>query len=311
MTSGRVAVVDCGTNTTRLLVTGGQTSGDEPDDVRLERVTGLGRGVHASGRLSEKGIERVVAALREFRLLINEHDVDAIRVIATSAARDAVNRSVFFDAAADVIGCGVDLLSGEAEATYGFAGATADLDPAGGPYLVVDIGGGSTELACGRNHPDAVRSLEVGSVRFTEAYLPSDPPRPEELSSAISMVHLYLDDVDRELPTMGSASQLVGVAGTVTTIAAVEIGLQTYDPDVIDGFVLERSAVEEVFRTLATESLADRLHNPGLHPQRAEVIVGGCCILVAIMRHWDLDTCLVRERDLLDGIAAEMLAGRH
>ncbi len=304
LVSRRVAVVDCGTNTTRLLVTDGVGLG-----WREQRITGLGRGVSASGRLSDAGIERVLTALGEYRTIIEDEGVDTVRAIATSAVRDARNRDDFLGPAAEVLGHPVGLLSGDDEARYGFAGATAGLDPSGGPYLVVDIGGGSTELAFGRTQPDAYRSLDMGSVRFTETYIHRDPPAPEELSSAISVAKLHLDDIDRELPVMKSAAQLVGVAGTITTVAAVEIGLATYDAELIDGFVLERAAAEDVFRTLATEALEDRIHNPGLAEARADVIVGGCCVLVAIMRHWDHDSCLVRERDLLDGIAEELLAG--
>ncbi len=299
-----VAVVDCGTNTTRLLVTDGG-----PDEVRLQRVTGLGRGVATTGVLSSDGIARVLDAMQEFRQVLDERGVRRARVIATSAARDARNRSEFFEPAAAALGHPVELLSGDDEARYGFAGATADLDPADGPFLVLDIGGGSTELSFGRSGPEAHRSLDMGSVRFSETYLHGDPPRPEELSAAISVAHLHLDDIDRDLPIMGKPAQLIGVAGTVTTIAAVEIGMQVYDPSVIDGFVLDRAAAEDVFRTLATESLEDRVHNPGLQADRADVIVGGCCILVAVMRHWDIDRCVVRERDLLDGLARELLAG--
>lgn len=304
--TGPVGVIDCGTNTTRLLITDGRK-----DITRLQTVTGMGRGVQGSGRLSEAGIERALAALATYRTELDGSGAERIRVIATSAARDAANRADFFEPAAELLGVGVELLSGDDEARYGFAGATSDLDPADGPFLVVDIGGGSTELSFGRTRPEAYRSLDIGAVRFTEAYLHSDPPKPEELSSVISVARLHLDDVDRELPMMGSAAQLIGVAGTVTTIAAVEIGMEIYDSTVIDGFELSRAAAEDVFRTLATEQLSDRIHNPGLQRERADVIVGGCCVLVSIMRYWDIDRCVVRERDLLDGIADELLSQPH
>jgi exopolyphosphatase/guanosine-5'-triphosphate,3'-diphosphate pyrophosphatase len=141
-----------------------------------------------------------------------------------------------------------------------------------------------------------------------EQFFVNDPPKPEELSGAIQVARLHLDDIDRDHAIMGKARSLVGVAGTITTIAAVEIGLEPYDPQIIDGFVLSRRAAEDVFRTLATESLEIRKHNPGLETARADVIVAGCCILVAVMRHWELDECLVRESDLLDGLAFELLA---
>lgn len=297
-----VAVLDFGTNTTRLLVTNGGNL-----NLRMHRVTGLGRGLERLGELSEPGITRTLKALSEFNAVIKTHGVQKVRAVATSAARDAKNRNEFLGPASTLLGHPLELLSGEQEARYGFLGATSDLDPREGPYLVLDIGGGSTELSFGRSSPEMYRSVNMGSVRYLEQYLLSDPPRPEELSGAIQIARLHLDDVDREQPSMGTAAALIGVAGTITTVAAVEIGLEPYDPQVIDGFVLRREAAEDVFRTLATEGLEDRMHNPGLEAARADVIVAGCCILVAVMRHWSFDKCVVRERDLLDGIAAELL----
>ena len=297
-----VAVLDFGTNTSRLLITDGELL-----DVRTHRITGLGRGLSASGQLSKEGISRVLEAIEEFNLLIAQHEVETIRAVTTSAARDARNRDDFIGAASTSLSHPLELLSGEEEARYGFLGATADLDRTAAPFLVVDIGGGSTEFSLGTDVAEMYRSVDMGSVRFFEKFLLNDPPKPEELSAAIQVARLHLDDIDRELPLIGKANSLVGVAGTITTIAAVEIGLEPYDPEVIDGFRLTRQAAEDVFRTLATESLSDRQHNPGLEPARADVIVAGCCILVAIMRHWELEECLVRERDLLDGVADEML----
>ena len=152
-----------------------------------------------------------------------------------------------------------------------------------------------------------VVSVDIGCVRLTEKFLHGDPPAPEELSQAISVVHDHLDDVARDLPAVKTAARLVGLAGTVTTMAAVEIGLQTYDRDRIHHFVLTRTAAEDVFRTLATEARADRVHNPGLEEARADVIVGGAVILVTVMRHFGFAECLVSEADILDGLAATLL----
>ncbi len=305
---GPVAVVDCGTNTTRLLVDDGVGFGQ-----RLARITGLGRGVDADGRLRDDAIGRVLDVLEEFRDVMTARGVTDARAVATSAVRDAANGAEFLQRARERLGVQFEMLDGAAEARYGFTGATTGLDSSGRAALVLDIGGGSTEFSYGIAGPgaapvDAV-SVDMGSVRWTERFLSSDPPRPEQLSAAISVARLHLDDIEREHSVIGrgaSAAQLVGIAGTLTTVAAVEIGLDPYDPAAIDGFALTRAAAEDVFRTLATEALVDRVHNPGLHPDRAPVIVGGCCILVAIMRHWEIDECVVRERDLLDGIAAEL-----
>jgi exopolyphosphatase/guanosine-5'-triphosphate,3'-diphosphate pyrophosphatase len=153
----------------------------------------------------------------------------------------------------------------------------------------------------------AVRSLDVGAVRLTERHLQGDPPRPEELTNAIGDAYDLIDDALREVPDMQLASRLVGSAGTIVTTAAVEVGQREFDPSALHGFVLERSAVEDVFRTLATESVADRVHNPGLPADRADVIVGGLCVLVAVMRRWDARNILVSAHNIMDGICAELL----
>ena len=298
-----VAVLDFGTNTTRLLITNGTSV-----DIRTHRITGLGRGLGKTDRLSEEGIGRVLGAVNEFKSLISENGVQRIRAVATSAARDAVNRADLFEPVSAALNHELELLSGEEEARYGFLGATAGLPSTDGPFLVIDIGGGSTEFSYGTHAAEIHRSVDMGSVRFMEQFFINDPPKPEELSGAIQVARLHLDDIDRDHAIMGTAKSVVGVAGTITTIAAVEIGLEPYDPQIIDGFVLSRRAAEDVFRTLATESLEIRKYNPGLEAARADVIVAGCCILVAVMRHWELEECLVRESDLLDGLAFELLA---
>ena len=297
-----LAAIDCGTNSTRLLVSEGGTRPLE----RLMRITRLGQGVDATGRLAPDAIDRTLAVLREYREVMDRFGVDRVRMTATSAARDAANREDFFAAAAEVVGIRPELLSGDAEGRLSFAGAVSDLDPADGPFVVLDIGGGSTEFIAGSERPDGVVSIDIGCVRVTEQFLHGDPPAPEELSQAISVVHDYLDDVARELSTVKEATRLVGLAGTITTVAAVEMGLPTYDRDRIHHFVLTRAAAEEVFRTLAVETRAQRIHNPGLEEARADVIVGGTAILVTVMRHFDFDECLVSEADILDGLVRSL-----
>jgi exopolyphosphatase/guanosine-5'-triphosphate,3'-diphosphate pyrophosphatase len=215
---------------------------------------------------------------------------------------------VFFDAAEAVVGVRPELISGDEEGALSFSGATAELDPADGPFLVVDIGGGSTELIVGTTDVQAVRSLDIGCVRLTEKHLQSDPPAPEELSNAIAEATGFIDETLREIEAFGTARTLVGVAGTITTVAAVEIGLAEWDRDVIHHFQLTRAAAEDVFRTLATETHADRLHNPGLEPARADVIVGGCCVLVALLRTLGSEGLLVSESDILDGLVYSLAA---
>ena len=296
------AAIDCGTNSTRLLVGGGPRPLE-----RLMTITRLGQGVDAERRLAPEAMDRTLAVLRDYRVVMDRHGVERVRMAATSAVRDAANRDEFLDAAEAVIGVPPELLPGDEEGRLSFAGATAGLDPDGGPYLVVDIGGGSTEFVVGTHEPVGVVSVDVGCVRMTEKYLHSDPPSPLELSQAITVLHAYLRDVKRDLPEVLEARRLVGLAGTVTTMAAVELGLRQYDPERIHHFVLTRAAAEDVFRTLATERRADRVHNPGLEEERADVIVGGAAVLVTIMRHFDLDECLVSESDILDGLLQSVL----
>jgi exopolyphosphatase/guanosine-5'-triphosphate,3'-diphosphate pyrophosphatase len=305
----RLAAVDMGTNSTRLLVAdsdGGGPAGPLSTIERHMHITRLGQGVNAARRLHPDAIERTLAVLRKYRDVMDSTGVDGVRATATSAARDAANRDDLLRPAAEILGATVELLSGEDEGRLTFLGATTGLD-APAPHLVVDIGGGSTEFTVGTGTPEGTLSVDVGCVRLTEAWLHSDPPAPEELSQALSVVQAYLDDVDRDLPTAGQAQTLIGTAGTVTTVAAVEIGLPTYDPEVLHHFRLTRDAAEDVFRTLATEAAADRRHNPGLEPARVDVIVGGAAVLVAVMRHWAFEEMIVSEADILDGLIRSQL----
>jgi exopolyphosphatase/guanosine-5'-triphosphate,3'-diphosphate pyrophosphatase len=301
----RVAAVDIGTNSVRLLVA--EVDGTTPRDAKVVtldrrmRITRLGQGVDKARALAPDAVERTVAVLREYRAALDEHGVTAVRATATSAARDSSNREEFFTAAHDALGTTPELLSGDEEAALSFLGATADLD-APAPYLVVDIGGGSTEFVLGTDAPTGLVSLDMGCVRITEQYLDSDPPAPEELSNAINAVRDLVADVPRVIPGAEDAATLVGLAGTVTTVAAVELGIPEYDPEKIHHFVLTRDAAEDVFRTLATETAAQRAHNPGLEAGRVDVIVGGTAVLVGIFRVLGFSEMLVSEADILDGL---------
>lgn len=344
--SSPVAAVDCGTNSTRLLVTAGAGGADLADIDRRQTVTRLGRGVDACGRLGPAAVEETLACLRAYRSAMDRHRVERVRAVATSAARDAANRAEFLEAAGEAIGAPVELLTPAAEAALSFRGATAGLDPTGGPWLVLDIGGGSTELAFGpasspgpaahgpggsspaahglgdpgpaATGPDGPgpttdpqwHSAEVGCVRLTERYVHHDPPRPEELAACLQVTELHLDDAVRAMPGISAGCELVATGGTATTAAAVELGLAAYDRDRVHRFELTRAAAEDVFRTLATESASDRAANPGLHPDRAGVIVAGLCILVKVMRYFDFDRCLVSEADILDGLVLSLLDPR-
>ena len=311
--SAPVASIDIGTNSTRLLVAAAGADGVLDQRERHMRITRLGQGVDRSRGLAPEAVERTLAVLGDYRQVIDNHGVDParIRMAATSACRDASNRDEFFDAAEQVIGVRPELLSGEEEARLSFLGATADLDPALGPFLVFDLGGGSTEFVLGTSGPGGeilgARSTDFGCVRLTERFITTDPPAAEDLSAAISYVDTWIDDVMIAIPDLDTAATVVGLAGTVSTVAAVEIGLPAYDRDPIQLFRLTKAAAEDVFRTLATERRADRLHNPGLEEARVDVIVGGCCALVAILRRLGRDEILVSESDILDGLASSLL----
>ncbi len=301
----RVAAVDIGTNSVRLLVA--DVDGASPRDAKVVpldrrmRITRLGQGVDKTRALAPEAIARTTEVLREYRGVLDDLGVTEVRATATSAARDASNRDEFFSAAHDALGVTPELLPGEEEAALSFLGATADLD-APAPYLVVDIGGGSTEFVLGTDAPTGLVSLDMGCVRITEQYLESDPPAPEELSNAVAAVRDLVAEVPRVIPGAAEAATLVGLAGTVTTVAAIELGIPEYDPEQIHHFVLTHAAAEDVFRTLATETAAQRAHNPGLEAGRVDVIVGGTAVLVGIFRVLGFDRMLVSEADILDGL---------
>jgi exopolyphosphatase/guanosine-5'-triphosphate,3'-diphosphate pyrophosphatase len=299
---GPVAGVDIGTNSVKMLIRDGARRHFETAEVRL------GQGVDASGVLHPDAVARTLDALRTFRRSIDEHGVALTGAVATSAVRDSASRDTFLQSVAEVLGVAPVVLSGESEGRLGYLGAMCDLpDGVADQRLVLDIGGGSTEFVVGQQSPVGAVSIDVGCVRLTESELRHDPPRPEELSNAIGRVQDHLDDVLRDLPSASEAGSIIGIGGTITAVAAVEIG--TWERDPLHGFWLSREAVEDVFRTLATESLADRLHNPGLTAGRAPVIVGGLCVLVAVLRRLKADGLVVSTRSVVDGICTALTAG--
>ncbi len=296
-TGEAVAVIDLGSNSTNLLIV--DDRGRE-----LERVV-------AVTRMASGDLQRVEQQLEMYAKVMESHGVAPShrRVVATAAARNMTNeaRAHLFDRVRHHVGVMPQLLSGHDEGRLAFAGAVHAL-PTPAPWLVVDIGGASTELMWGAEAPEHVLSLDLGAVTLTAAELHSDPPRPEELSNAVGAAADAVADAVRHWSVDPRHATLVGIAGTVVTAAAVEIGLARFDATALHGFVLSRAAAEDVFRTLATECLADRVHNPGLPPERAEVIVGGLCILVAVMRTLQAPELVVSVHNLLDGVAADLLA---
>jgi exopolyphosphatase / guanosine-5'-triphosphate,3'-diphosphate pyrophosphatase len=302
-----VAAIDCGTNSTRLLVVdaaGGTLT-------RLMRVTRLGQGVDANRKLEVDAVDRTLSVLKEFRQAMDRLGVQQVRMVATSAVRDAVNGQEFLDAASEVVGAEAELLSGNEEGRLAFAGATGGLESTAGGVVVVDIGGGSTELITEDGGLVDVVSLDLGCVRLTERFLHHNPPAPVELATAVSAIRRELDRALTEVPGLGDAPsrRLVGLAGTVSTLAALELGVAAYDRDRLHHRVLPLSAVRRWCTTLATEPSAVRARRVGMVPGREDVIVGGVLVLQEVMDRLGVDECLVSESDILDGLAASLLDG--
>ena len=297
-----IGVIDIGSNSTNLLIShNGNTL------VREQKITRLGAGVLHTKTLSAESVENTLQQLRYYSSVLTEHDVKNIHVVATAAVRHAGNGTEFLAEVESIVGVTPRLISGEEEGRLSFIGAQQELLLPNNPQLIAvfDIGGGSTEIAVG--HPTSaprVVSIPYGARSLTEKEIHSDPPRPEELTNAIGVIVDEIDDVLREIPELADCDEIIGVAGTIVTIAMVELGLTQFDVQKLHGFVLTRDAAEDVFRTLATEALRDRLFNPGLNADRADVIVGGCCALVAIMRKLQRSHIIISTASLLDGVVA-------
>jgi len=297
-----IGVIDIGSNSTNLLIShNGSTL------VREQKITRLGTGVLRTKMLSAESTENTLQQLRYYSSVLTEHDVKNIHVVATAAVRHAGNGTEFLADVESIVGVTPRLISGEEEGRLSFIGAQQQLPLPNNPQLIAvfDIGGGSTEIAVG--HPTSaprVVSIPYGARSLTEKEIHSDPPRPEELTNAIGVIVDEIDDVLREIPELADCDEIIGVAGTIVTIAMVELGLTQFDVQKLHGFALTRDAAEDVFRTLATEALRDRLFNPGLNADRADVIVGGCCSLVAIMRKLQRSHIIISTASLLDGVVA-------
>ena len=302
----RVAAIDCGTNSIRLLVADVPAEGPATDLLRRMEVVRLGQGVDATGRLAPEAIERTRLVLAEYAAQARELGAERVRMVATSASRDAANRADFEQMVLTTLGQLPDVVPGVEEAGLSFLGATASLTGMAAPYLVVDIGGGSTEFVLGdAGGVRAARSVDIGCVRLTERHLRSDPPPPDEVQAAEADIRAALALVAAEVP-VGETATLVGVAGTVTTVAALALQLPSYDPDAIHGSRIPVGAVRSVAAGLLTASRAKRAAYPVMHPGRVDVIGAGSLILRVIMDAFDLDEVVVSEHDILDGIALRL-----
>jgi len=297
-----VAAVDIGSNSVRLLIVGEGLR----ELCREMHITRLAEGVDRTGSLGEAAMARTLSVLEGFGQSIARHGATRVRVTGTSAARDAQNRDEFFRRVQAAVGSAPELLSGGAEAALAFAGATADRAGSEGPFVTLDIGGGSTEFAFGGSAVQSSISLDIGCVRITERFFHSDPPRAEELAEAGGYIRGLLAQVEREVPCRQARTWL-GLAGTVTTLAARDAGLTAYDPSVTHGYRLARERVEVLHAELARRSLSERAPLL-LEAKRAPVIVGGSIILLEVMCYFELSSIAVSERDILDGLAASLRA---
>jgi len=301
----RIAVVDIGTNSTRLLVAA-VSSGRVEELERRTVVTRLGEGVDSTGRLHPDAIERVFTTLEEFRGLIDDHGAETIVGVATSAVRDSQNGEQFRSQLAERFGIDARTISGEEEARLAFLGATSARPTGGEPILMLDIGGGSTEFVIGvpGSAPTFHASTRAGSVRQTERHLRSDPPSDKHLSAVAGEVAAIIEaEVPRDIRR--EAAMGIAVAGTATTVAAIDQELDPYDPARVHGYRLDRYAVEEILSHLAKIPLAQRREITGMHPDRAPTIVAGAVILREAMRAFDFDWMETSEADLLHGSALQ------
>jgi len=301
----RVAAVDCGTNTVKLLVADIDTAAGTQDTlVREMRIVRLGQDVDRTGRLADEALERVFAAVDEYAATVSAHQVDALRFVATSAVRDAGNADVFARGIEQRLGVRPEVVSGDEEAALSYDGATRDLGDVPAPVAVLDIGGGSTELILGdaHRHVRAARSLDIGSVRVTERLMPSDPPTPAELAAARDVVDAALDTLPSYDVLVGDARTLVGTAGTVTTVAALLLGLRAYDRSRVHGATFPRAEVDALVERVLAMTVAER-EALGVPSGRSDVIGAGALILDRVLLRSSAEHLRVSDSDILDGIA--------
>ncbi|WP_329244016.1 Ppx/GppA phosphatase family protein [Streptomyces canus] len=307
----RVAAVDCGTNSIRLLVADcDPETGELAELDRRMTIVRLGQGVDRTGRLAPEALERTFAACREYAAVVKEHGAERLRFVATSASRDAENRDEFVRGVLDILGVEPEVISGDQEAEFSFTGATKELkgsDHLARPYLVVDIGGGSTEFVVGDDQVSAARSVDVGCVRMTERHLVrdgvvSDPPTDAQIAAMRADIEAALDLAEETVP-LREARTLVGLAGSVTTVSAIAQELPEYDSQAIHHSRVSRDRVREITEWLLHSTHAERAALPSMHPGRVDVIAAGALVLLSIMDRIGAEEVVVSEHDILDGIA--------
>jgi exopolyphosphatase/guanosine-5'-triphosphate,3'-diphosphate pyrophosphatase len=311
----RVAAIDCGTNSLRLLIADVSLARRELTDVRRQmEIVRLGQGVDATGRISPLALARTLGVLSQYAQSIQQAGATAVRMVATSATRDASNAAEFVHGVVDILGVSPEVISGQEEARLSFTGATGELaGPAARsglppPYLVVDIGGGSTEFVVGSDGEDPRGvSMDIGCVRLTERYLHSDPPTADEVAAATADIDTAIAHAARAVPVT-SARTLVGLAGSVTTVTAIALGLPVYQPDRIHHARVPAEQVHEVTLRLLSQTREQRAAIPVMHPGRVDVIGAGALVLDRILSQLDFPAVVASEHDILDGIAWSIAA---
>jgi exopolyphosphatase / guanosine-5'-triphosphate,3'-diphosphate pyrophosphatase len=302
----RVAAVDCGTNSIRLLVAEVSADGESLLDLdRRMEIVRLGQGVDRTGRFAPEALERTLAACRRYAAAIGDLAAERTRFVATSATRDAANRDEFTAGVTRILGVRPEVISGDEEATLSYAGATRELvgrDDVEAPYAVVDIGGGSTEFVVGDTTVRGARSVDIGCVRLTERYLLSDPPTPDQVEAAVDEIDAGIGRGAAAVP-LSAARSLIGLAGSVTSVAAIAMDLREYDPTRTHHSRIPAAHVRAVTADLLSMTHAERARIPSLHPGRVDVIGAGSLILQRVLDRLDLPEVIVSEHDILDGIA--------
>lgn len=308
----RVAAIDCGTNSIRLLVADlDPATGELKDLDRRMTIVRLGQGVDRTGRLAPEALERTFAACREYAGIIRELGAEKLRFVATSASRDAENRDDFVRGVVDILGVEPEVITGDQEAEFSFTGATKELTgrtDLATPYLVVDIGGGSTEFVLGSDTVRAARSVDIGCVRMTERHLVrdgkvlADPPGEEQIAAIKADIARALDQAAETVP-LSEARTLVGLAGSVTTVAAIALDLSEYDSAAIHHSRIPLTQVREITHRLLTTTHEERAEIPAIHLGRVDVIAAGALVLLSIMERTGAEEVVVSEHDILDGIA--------
>ncbi len=313
----RVAAIDCGTNSLRLLIADVDRGAGELVDVdRRMEIVRLGQGVDATGRLAPDALARTFRVLDAYAGAIRKASAASVRMVATSATRDAANTGEFVAGVTRTLGVAPEVLSGAEEAYLSFTGATVELrSEFPPPYLVADIGGGSTEFVIGSDadlagaaRPSAELSVDIGCVRLTERHLHADPPRPAQISAATADIDAALDTVAAKVP-VASARTLIGLAGSVTTVAGIALGLTAYDPARIHHARIPAAAVHEVTRELLAETRQQRARIAVMHPGRVDVIGAGALVLDRVMARFGFGEVVASEHDILDGIAWSLVRG--